>query len=79
MAHSTLGLTGAVGRGRYLHVPVRVPFMKKFEYFTAPLLVHSTKEILDNFGQDGWELVQVVPGLNPENLVAYFKREIESK
>jgi hypothetical protein len=50
--------------------------MKKFEYFTAPLLVHATKEILDNFGQDGWELVQVVPGLNPENLVAYFKREI---
>ena len=36
--------------------------MKKFEYFTAPLLVHSTKEILDNFGQDGWELVQVIQG-----------------
>ncbi len=35
--------------------------MKKWEYFTAPLLVHATKEILDNFGQDGWELVQVVP------------------
>jgi len=68
VAHSTLG-----------EEPVRVPFMKKFEYFTAPLLVHSTKEILDNFGQDGWELVQVVPGLNPENLVAYFKREIEDK
>lgn len=68
MAHSTWG-----------EAPVRVPFMKKFEYFTAPLLVHSTKEILDNFGQDGWELVQVVPGLNPENLVAYFKREIEDK
>ncbi|MEI8407925.1 MULTISPECIES: hypothetical protein [Kribbella] len=51
--------------------------MKKFEYFTAPLLVHSTKEILDNFGQDGWELVQVVQGPNPESLVAYLKREIE--
>jgi hypothetical protein len=51
--------------------------MKKFEYFTAPLLVHSTKEILDNFGQDGWELIQVVPGPNPETLVAYLKREIE--
>ena len=44
--------------------------MKKFEYFTAPLLVHSTKEILDTFGQDGWELVQVVQGPNPESLVA---------
>ena len=30
--------------------------------------------ILDNFGADGWELVQVVPGPTPENLVAYFKR-----
>ncbi|GAA1590155.1 DUF4177 domain-containing protein [Kribbella hippodromi] len=58
---------------------VQSPVMKKFEYFTAPLLVHSTKEILDNFGQDGWELVQIVPGMNPENLVAYFKREIEDK
>jgi hypothetical protein len=66
VAHSTLG-----------EVAVRVPFMKKFEYFTAPLLVHSTKEILDNFGQDGWELVQVVQGPNPESLVAYLKREIE--
>ena len=38
------------------------------------VLVHATKQILDNFGEDGWELVQIVPGMNPENLVAYFKR-----
>ena len=50
--------------------------MKKFEYVTAPLLVHATKEILDNFGRDGWELVTVVPGPNPDSLVAYLKREI---
>ena len=48
----------------------------KWEYLTAPVLVHATKQILDNFGQDGWELVQVVPGMNPENLVAYFKRPL---
>ena len=48
--------------------------MTKWEYLTAPVLVHSTKQILDNFGSDGWELVQMVPGMNPENLVAYFKR-----
>jgi hypothetical protein len=48
--------------------------MTKWEYVTVPLLVHATKQILDNWGQDGWELVQVVPGLNPENLVAYLKR-----
>ncbi|GAA4978021.1 DUF4177 domain-containing protein [Yinghuangia aomiensis] len=53
--------------------------MKKWEYFTAPLLIHNTKQILDTFGEDGWELVQVVPGPNPENLVAYFKREKQVK
>ena len=51
--------------------------MTKFEYMTAPVRVHATKQILDNFGQDGWELGQVVPGMNPENLVAYFKRPVQ--
>lgn len=48
--------------------------MQTWEYMTAPLLIHATKQILDNFGQDGWELVTVIPGPNPEQLVAYFKR-----
>jgi hypothetical protein len=48
--------------------------MQKWEYLTAPVLIHSTKIILDNFGGEGWELVQIVQGPNPENLVAYFKR-----
>jgi hypothetical protein len=51
-----------------------VPDMQQWEYTTAPILVHATKQILDNWGEDGWELVTVVPGPNPENLVAYFKR-----
>ena len=36
--------------------------MQKWEYATVPLLVHATKQILDNWGEDGWELVAVVPG-----------------
>ena len=48
--------------------------MQKWEYATVPLLVHATKQILDNWGDDGWELVAVVPGPNPEQLVAYMKR-----
>lgn len=48
--------------------------MTKWEYVTVPLLVHATKQILDNWGEDGWELVSVVPGPNPEQLVAYMKR-----
>jgi hypothetical protein len=48
--------------------------MQKWEYATVPLLVHATKQILDNWGDDGWELVAVVPGPNQEQLVAYMKR-----
>jgi hypothetical protein len=54
----------------------RVMAMTQWEYLTAPLLIHNTKQILDNFGADGWELVQVSPGMNPENMVGYFKRPV---
>jgi hypothetical protein len=41
---------------------------------TTPLIIHNTAAILNNWGSEGWELVQVVTG--PEGgLVAYFKRE----
>jgi hypothetical protein len=53
---------------------VRLSAMQKWEYVTVPLLVHATKQILDNWGEDGWELVQVVPGPNSDQLVAYMKR-----
>ncbi len=48
----------------------------RWEYLTAPLLIHNTKAILDNFGRDGWELVTVLAGASSENLVAYFKRPV---
>lgn len=51
--------------------------MTTWEYVTVPLIVHNTKAILDNWGADGWELVQVL--VMPEgNLVAYLKRPIQS-
>ncbi|WP_460933876.1 DUF4177 domain-containing protein [Phycicoccus ginsengisoli] len=46
----------------------------KWEYATVPLIVHATKQILDQWGEDGWELVQVLSG-DGGNLVAYLKRE----
>ena len=47
-----------------------------WEYATIPLIVHNTTAILNSWGVDGWELVQVVPG--PEGgLVAYLKRPVE--
>jgi hypothetical protein len=47
--------------------------MTTYEYATVPLIVHATKQILDQWGEDGWDLVQVL--VMPEgNLVAYLKR-----
>ena len=44
------------------------------EYATIPLLIHATKQILDQWGADGWELVAVIPGPEGANPVAYLKR-----
>lgn len=49
--------------------------MTTWEYLTTPLLIHNTAAILNNWGKQGWELVQVVTG--PEGgLVAYMKRPL---
>ena len=49
----------------------------KYEYVTVPLLTHATKQILDPWGSDGGELVQVVPAPGGgDQLVAYMKRVI---
>ena len=48
--------------------------MTQWEYATVPLLTHATKQILDQWGEDGWELVTVLPGPTGEQLVAYLKR-----
>jgi hypothetical protein len=45
-----------------------------WEYLTAPVLIHNTQAILNNFGRDGWELVTVTTGASGEQLVAWFKR-----
>jgi hypothetical protein len=48
-----------------------------WEYFVAPLLEHNPGEILNSFGEDGWELVSVLQLENPmggKSLVAYLKR-----
>lgn len=49
--------------------------MPAWEYLTTPLMIHNTAAILNNWGSEGWELVQVVTG--PEGgLVAYLKRPV---
>lgn len=52
--------------------------MTTWEYLTTPLLIHNTAAILNNWGKQGWELVQVVQG--PEGgLVAYLKRPVTTE
>lgn len=61
--------------------------MTTWEYATVPIMIHATKQILDNWGDDGWELVTVLPGTQAAdvpaanvnarvqtNPIAYFKR-----
>ena len=48
--------------------------MTQWEYVTVPLIVHATKQILDQWGEDGWEHVTVIPGPEGNNPVAYLKR-----
>lgn len=51
--------------------------MTRWEYLTTPLMIHNTAAILNNWGAQGWELVQVVTG--PEGgLVAYLKRPADA-
>ena len=55
---------------------MRAPYarpMTTWEYATVPLIIHATKAILDQWGADGWELVQVIQGPDT-GLVAYLKR-----
>jgi hypothetical protein len=51
--------------------------MTTWEYFVAPLLEHNPGEILNTFGDDGWELVTVAQLPTPmggTGTIAYLKR-----
>lgn len=47
--------------------------MQKWEYFTAPIMIHATQQILNNFGEDGWELVHIAKN-DQGGMVAFLKR-----
>jgi len=51
--------------------------MTKWEYQVAPIPLHNEALMLNNFGQDGWELVSVVPDFHGEHILkAFLKRDI---
>jgi len=52
----------------------------KYEYVTVPLLTHATKQILDTWGSDGWELVQVVPAPGGgDQLVEHMSQQLKQE
>ena len=46
--------------------------MPKWEYATVPLISHALQEILNQWGEEGWELVQVVE--SQAGTVGFMKR-----
>ena len=60
---------GETSLSRLVHRPdEQAHAMQQWEYATAPLISHALQEILNNWGDEGYELVTVVDN------VAYFKR-----
>ena len=47
--------------------------MQKWEYATVPLISHALQEILNQWGEEGWELVQVVESATT-GTTGYLKR-----
>ncbi len=47
--------------------------MQKWEYATVPLISHALQEILNQWGEEGWELVQVVES-SATGTTGYLKR-----
>lgn len=52
--------------------------MTKWEYFITPLPLHTPGAILNNWGKQGWELVQII--VNEQGgTVAYLKRPLSDE
>ncbi len=55
-----------------------VPPQMKWEYATVPLISHALQEILNQWGEEGWELVQVVES-TATGTTGYLKRPKEGQ
>ncbi len=67
------------GRAAARTVRLRSPHGNHVGVRDHPLIIHNTKAVLDQWGSDGWELVQVVTGPDGNGLVAYLKRPTGEK
>lgn len=70
----TVAVVGTWSRLR--NEPDRRYDVQKWEYATVPLITHALQEILNQWGEEGWELVQVVES-QATGTTAYLKRHKE--
>ena len=47
--------------------------VQKWEYTTVPLISHALQEILNQWGEEGWELIQVLES-QQLGMTAFLKR-----
>lgn len=52
--------------------------MQKWEYASVPLISHALQEILNQWGEEGWELVQIMES-QELGMVAFFKRPTQGE
>jgi hypothetical protein len=52
--------------------------VQKWEYATVPLISHALQEILNQWGGEGWELVQVLES-QQLGMTAFLKRPVQSE
>lgn len=53
--------------------PQGSPPSQKWEYVTVPLISHALQEILNQWGEEGWELVQIIES-SSTGTTGYLKR-----
>jgi hypothetical protein len=74
LGHGEVGYAGgrapAAGFNRSL---IQEEPVQKWEYATVPLISHALQEILNQWGEEGWELVQIVES-SATGTVGYLKR-----
>jgi hypothetical protein len=51
--------------------------VQKWEYATVPLISHALQEILNQWGEEGWELVQVLES-QQLGMTAFLKRPAQN-
>jgi len=52
--------------------------VQKWEYASVPLISHALQEILNQWGEEGWELVQIMES-QQLGMVAFFKRPAQEE